>query len=431
MADMINILNTIRDNASRAYKDRVPEATRDNISEVGNPIIEYDVIGNEFLGALVNRIALTMVTSKTARNPLALLKKGSVPLGQDVQDIFVNMAKAEAFDKDSTSLLTTYTPDVKSAYYRLNRRDKYPVTISEEMLKTAFTSYDNLEKMLTGIVNSLYSGDNYDEFVLMKSLVTNAVYDGVVRCETVTAPRDEESSKAFVKRLRTISGLFKFPSSSFNNYKTYAEEKGLSNPTAVVTWAPVESQVILIKSEILATVDVEVLAAAFNMSRADFIGRVIEVDKFDDDDKIQAIICDEAFFQVWDNLTRLKVFENGDNLTRKYILHRWETLAVSPFANAVCLLTSKIPPATINADDITVVKDATKAISLTFTPDNGVVDKSVSFESGDTSTATVSDAGVVTGVAAGTATITITSTATYPDGITPASKEITVTVTAS
>lgn len=428
MADLVSVLNTIRDNASDEYKSRVPEATRENIEAVGNPIIQYQSTGNEFLSALVNRIALTIVTSRTASNPLAILKKGAMPLGQDVQDIFVNMAKGETFDKDSTDLLKTYTPDVKAAYYRLNRRDKYPVTVSYDMLKTAFVSYDNLEKLLTGIINSLYSGDNYDEFLMIKNLVTSAVYNGVVKCEKITQPTNEATGKAFVKKLRTLSGLFKFPSSNYNVYKTYAEEKGLSNPTDVVTWAPVSSQILLIKSEILSTIDVDVLASAFNMSRADFIGRVIEVDRFDDDGKIQAIICDEAFFQVWDNLTTLREFDNIDNLTRKYILHRWETLAVSPFANAVCLLSDYIPPESIEAEDIEVDEGDTAQITLTFKPDTGAVDKTVTFESGNTSVATVSDAGVVTGVASGTTKITVTSGATYPDGETPASKEINVTV---
>ena len=431
MADMINILNTIRDNASQAYKDRVPEATRDNIAAVGNPIIEYDVIGNEFLGELINRIAMTMVTSKVAKNPLAILKKGSVPLGQDIQDIFVNMSKGETFDPNSTDLLKVYKPDVKSAYYRLNRRNKYPVTISEEMLSTAFTSYNNLEKLLTGIVNTLYSEDNNDEFLLMKQLVISAVYDGLVKCEKVVAPNDKESCEDFLVTMRSLSGKFKFPSSKFNRYKVYAEEKGLTNPTDVVTWTPLESQVLLITTDVLSQVGVKALAAAFHMDEAKFLGRVVEVDQFDDDGKIQAIICDEAFFQVWDNLTRLKVFENGDNLTRKYILHRWETLAVSPFANAVCLLTDYIPPSAINAEDLSVKAGETAQIVLTYTPDNGVVDKTVLFESSDTTKATVSDTGVVTGVAAGTATITITSAATYPEGVDPVEKEITVTVTSA
>lgn len=424
MPNLVNVLNTIRENASAEYRERVPEATQTNLVEVGNPIINYEVIGNEFLSELVNRIALTIVNSRVAKNPLSILKKGSIPLGQDVQDIFVNMAKGEVFDKDSMDLLKNYTPDVKSVYYRVNRRDKYPVTVSYEMLKTAFTSYENLEKLLNGIVNSLYSGDNYDEYLMMKNLVVSAVYNGVVKCEKVEAPTDEATGKAFVKKLRTLSGLFKFPSAKFNKYKTYAEEKGLSNPTNVVTWCPIDSQILLIKSEILSSIDVDVLASAFNMSRADFIGRVVEVDSFDASDKIQAIICDEAFFQVWDNLTTLRTFENADNLTRKYILHRWETLAVSPFANAVCLLSDLDAPTKITAQDISLKTGESKQIELDFEPKTDVVDKSVTFSTEDTDLISVNKNGMVTAVSDGEATVTITSTADNS-----VSKTITVLVT--
>ena len=70
-------------------------------------------------------------------------------------------------------------------------------------------------------------------------------------------------------------------------------------------------------------------------------------------------------------------------------------------------------------------------IVLKFEPDNGVVDKTVTFESSDQTKATVSDSGVVTGVAKGTATITVTSGATYPTGTDPVTTQITVTVEAS
>lgn len=433
MANMINLLNTIRANASDLYRSRIPEATEDNIAAVGNPILNYSTVQNEFVGELINRIALTIVSSKIARNPLKALKKGGIPLGQDVQDIFVNMAKGEEFDKDSTDLLKNYTPDVKVCYYRMNRRNKYPVTVSYDMLKTAFTSYQDLENMISGIVSSLYSGDEQDEFLLMKNLVTSAVQNGLVKCKKVTAPTDEASSKQFIKELRTYSGLFKFPSAKYNMYKSYAEQSGLTNPTDVVTWAPVSSQILLVKSEILANNDVEVLASAFHMDKAQFLGRVVEVDQFDEEGKIQCILCDEAFFQVWDNLTTIRDFENIDTLSRKYILHRWETLAVSPFANAICLITDLVAPTKIEADDVTVTAGDTatdKPIVLTFVPDNGAVDKTVTYLSSDNTTATVSDLGVVHGVAEGTATITITSGATYPTGATPASKQITVTVQA-
>lgn len=339
MSDLVNVLNTIRDNGSAEYLARVPEATQANLTAVGNPIIEYDTIRNEFLDALVNKIVLQIVDAKIARNPLSVLKKGSIPLGQDVEHIHTNPGKSKPFDKENgVDLLANTPPDVKSLYYRLNRRDKYPVTISGEMLQTAFTSYQNLQKLINVIVNSLYSGDNYDEFILMKDLVARSVDEGVVKCEEIAEPTTDATSKAFVKKLRTLSGLFKFPSANFNMYKSYALAKGYTNPTDAITWTPVESQVLLIKTEILANVDVDVLATAFNMNRSDFIGRVIEVDKFDDAGKILCLACDEAFFQVRDNLTKLTTFDNPENLTRKYILHRWETLATCAFANAVCLV---------------------------------------------------------------------------------------------
>lgn len=429
--NLATLLNTIWTNADQDYKNRVPQATDTNIQEVGNPIIEYSETRNHFTDALVNRIAFSVVSSRKARNPLANLKKGTVPLGQDIQDIFVNMQKAETFNPNSTDLLKTYKPDVKCAYYRMNRQDKYSVSISVDMLKTAFTSYDNLKRMIDGVIESIYSGEIQDEFLLMKSLVTSSVYRGVVHTEKITKPTTEATGKAFVKKLRTLAGLFKFPSKNYNMYKAYANANGLSDAKDVVTWTPQERLVLLCKTELLASVDVDVLAAAFNLGKAEFLGRVVEVDKFDDDDVIQAIICDESFFQVWDNFSSTEVFRNGDTLTTKYIYHKWQTLAVSPFANAVCLTSADIPPMSIDAADVTVVAGETVTLAPKFSPDVDALDRTITFESDDTSTATVSNKGVVTGVAAGTATITITSGATYGDGQTPASKEVTVTVTAA
>ena len=159
----VNILNAIRGVASQDYQNRVPVATQNNIEQVGNPIMEYQATENEFLDLLVNRIALVIVNSKIARNELALLKKGKIPLGQDIQDIFVNMAKAKTYDPDGKNLLQRQIPDVKAVYYSMNRQDMYKVTISNDQLALAFTSYEELEKLIAGIVNSLYSGDNYDE----------------------------------------------------------------------------------------------------------------------------------------------------------------------------------------------------------------------------------------------------------------------------
>lgn len=429
MSDLVTLLNTIWDNASAEYQARVPQATRTNLSEIGNPLIEYTALANEFLDALVNRIGMTIVNSKIARNPLSILKKGSMPLGQDVQDIFVNMAKGKQYDVASNDLLTNVKPDVKAAYYRLNRQNKYSVTITEELFRQAFTSYDALNNLINGIVNSLYSGDNQDEFILMKQLVTSSVTRGLVKCIKVTQPADEATGKAFIKSLRINSSLMKFPSSDFNQYMQYAQMQGVEDNKPVVTWTPIENQVVIVTAATLETVGVDVLAAAFHMEKADFMQRVVEVDKFDDDGKILCLVCDEAFFQVWDNMQTMRSFDNTENLTRKYTLHKWQTLAVSPFANAVCFVTGDIVPISIDCEDVSMkVGDDDITLAPTFYPDTGATDKSVSYTSANTAVATVTSGGVVHAAGAGTTTITITSTATYPTGATPPSKQITVTV---
>lgn len=74
-ASSVDILNAIRNSASQTYQDRVPVATQNNIKEVGNPIITFEAIQNEFLHALVNRIGRVLITSKSYENPLKRFKR--------------------------------------------------------------------------------------------------------------------------------------------------------------------------------------------------------------------------------------------------------------------------------------------------------------------------------------------------------------------
>ena len=50
-ASAMDILNVIRANASSTYQERIPEATQDNIREIGNAMLTYESTQNEFLNA--------------------------------------------------------------------------------------------------------------------------------------------------------------------------------------------------------------------------------------------------------------------------------------------------------------------------------------------------------------------------------------------
>ena len=399
------VFNVVRENMNEVYMNTLPSATEDNIQTISNILFNdaYQPMLNDFVTNLINRIGLTIVRNKTYNNPLSILRKGSMPLGTDIQDIYENPAEAEQYELSNTEmakLLTITDPDTHVAYYRRNRKDLYTKTISRENLQGAFVSWEKFEDYISAITTSLYSGNYIDEFKLTKALVDGAYDNNKVIVETVNAVTDEASAKAFVKKARALFNKMKFPSTDYNAYSKFSGAKG-----QITTWTDEDRVVMIVTSDLMAEVDVDVLARAFNIDNTKFLGRVIEVDKFENPE-IQAVICDEAWFQIYENIMRFDEFYNARVMAWNEYLHVWQTYAICPFANAVVLATQKPKPATaISASDVSVVKGATANVTVTLTPSDATSD--LTFISGDEKVFTVSSTGVVTGVSAGTGTLTV------------------------
>lgn len=336
--DVISILNTIRANNSAMYQDRVPELTQANLEAVGVAIMEYEATTNEFLSALVNRVAFTHVSNRRYKNPLAILKKGGKPYGTDVEEIFTNPVSAVTFNgSDTDNMLKVTKPDVKTIFHRMNRQDKYPVSISTPQLQKAFTSFGEMGMFITSIITAMYSGDEMDEYLLMRNLVASGIAEGKVKTLDIPYTGDETTSKDLVKLLKTLSANFAFQSKEYNGYNVLNAEKiSAGTITPCVTWVPKENQVLLIRADVDANTDVEVLAKAFNMDKTDFLQRKIVVDTFGDPD-ILCAIGDESAFKVYDDLYTVRSFDNGSNLTTNYWLHHWQTLSLSLFANFIAI----------------------------------------------------------------------------------------------
>lgn len=400
--------NVIREDSSTVYMNTVPAATSDNINEIKNILFNdsYSPMLNEFVSNLINRIALTIIRNKSFNNPLAVFKKGSVPLGTDIQDVYENPAVAEKYELSNTEmakLLTITNPDTHVAYYRRNRQDMYTKTIPREVLQGAFVSWDKFEEFIQGITTSLYSGNYIDEFKYTKELIDGVYNQGKIRCEVVSNPTDAATSKAFLKKVRALYTKMSLPSTQYNSYSLFT-----NSGKSVTTWTDKERIVLIITADALANIDVEALASAFNIDKADFMGRVITVDAFDNDE-IVAVMCDEAFLQIYDNLFRFDEFYNARVMAWNEYLHAWGTFAVCPFANAVCLTTEQVKPvASITISDQSAVVGTDKTVSVTLSPADATSD--IEFSSSDTAVFTVtkvSNSSVkISPVAAGTGVLT-------------------------
>ena len=342
----VKILNGIREVASDNYRELVPIATASNLQDVGNPILSYTAVRNEFLSLLVNKIALPIIKARRFNNPLAMLKREGSPLGYDEEEIGVNPAIAKPFDAKSADLLAQETPDVKVAYHRMNRQDRYDCTIQFAVLRAGFTTWGGFDRLTDEIVQSLYNGNYIDEFKHTKELLASGVVDGSVCTIPVTKPTDESTAKAFVKSARTAFNNFLFPSTTYNSW---ARSGGAG--ASYTAWSDKDRIMLFIRADISAEIDVDVLARAFNLESADLMGRVIIVPDFgrlEGAEKIYAVMCDYDYPVIIDKLFTVEDFRNGSNLSTNYYLHVWQTYSTSPLNNCVAFVSNDIAPVTLS-----------------------------------------------------------------------------------
>ena len=407
----IDMLNVIRSDASPQYQERVPVATQENIAEVGNPILNFQAIRNEFLDNLVNRIGLVIITSRSYNNPLKSFKKGLVSLGETVEEIFVNLIKAEPYylvdDQGMTAAEDEFKrriPDVRAAFHTRNRQDKYPITIENDDLRTAFLSYEGVENLVSKIIEAVYTSDEYDEFLLMKNVFFEAGLRGALRPITVPGLTDDTSAKQTMTVFRQTALDLTFMRSD-------------SNFMGVTTHTPIDEQVIFILSSVAASVDVEVLASAFNMDKTNFIGRRVIVDDFGGLEKegVIAIATDVDWFMVFDNYLTMTSDYLSSRLYYNYFLHHWETLSYSPFKNAVAFTTQAptVKSVTVTPSTASIAKAKGGQLQLSATVDGtGLVSPNVKWTVTEDENASIDSTGKLTvkaGITASSLTVTATS----------------------
>lgn len=345
-ASTIDILNTIRANATAQYQASVPNvATRIDIPKVGEALYGYPALANEFLSALVNRIALVRVKSATFNNAYAMLKKGYLEFGETVEEVFVSICKAREFsaEKAEARELKRSLPDVRTAFHTMNWRVQYPVTIQDEDLRMAFLSADGVTDLIAKIVDSVLTAAEYDEFLLFKYLIIKAVAHGKMFPVSLGADI-KDAAVAF----RGAANMLTFMSNKYN-------------ASGVHTTTPKDDQYIFMDAMYNADFDVNVLASAFNMDKADFMGRLHLIDDFTtfDNDrfsditagsdmienvtegelalmaKVKAVLLDGEWFQVYDNQAKFTEKYVASGVYWNYFYNVWKTVSSSPFSNAI------------------------------------------------------------------------------------------------
>ena len=353
---LVTALNYMREMSvkeGRVYHQYVPLVTSEStIGEFGAPILDSQNVNvlNDFIG-LLKKVVYTAVYNKTFNNPLAELEGDRLPLGQFIEDVYVNPAKGRGFDvNDFAGLLQKYESQVAVQYLTVNSDLQYPVTITREKIRNAFTSWDNLEALVSAMVNSLYNGAYITRYNQAKGLPVSAFKAGAIKYEVITNPTDEATAKNLIRKMRADYSKFQIPSTKYNAWQDVKGEGAF----ALKTWSNPEDIVVLISADVEALVDVEVLARAFNISSTEMLGKVYVVDDFsqyDDDGKkvvdgsmIKAVLCDKSWFKIKTQDFAMDEFYNSNCRCWNYYLNDVRLVNYSLFANAKIYTTAEPTP---------------------------------------------------------------------------------------
>ena len=313
------------------WEGRLPNPTSTNIREFGEVLFTYTPLMNEFLSFLVNKPALTKVDRMYYSSKMSHAKRGLLTWGETIELIWVDVAKAHNYcsDKDDWAMLKQEKPNIVTAYVNTNRKVQYKVTINESALRAAFMSETSFGRFVDSVVNSMYGGNEMDEDIQCITLFANAINKKTVNLVHVDDPINQASANSFLTKLRHVSNNMTIPSKDLN----YA---GVWNTTAKT------DQRLYITPKAEAVTSVESLAYAFNLQYAEFQGRMTMIPEIPGHPEIIAILADEDWLNIYDNLFQVRDFENPECLYRNYWLHVWQTYYLSPFHNAIAFTTGAV-----------------------------------------------------------------------------------------
>lgn len=339
MSLSVEVLNSIRHNADTEYQTRVPEATKENIAEIGRVLEEYSPAYNTFHNSLLHKIGRTYVESALFKNKLAPFKSGMITTQQDVEDIWVEaFREAEgSYDPEGGMGAGGIHPfkrrdpqDVKTMYYRMNRQDKYVITLNKDDVIRAFRSEATLSAFISAQFNSLYNGAEYDEYNHMKELLAEAIkagdfYDYQVSAIT-SGMTDTQRKKACADFVLAVKKAI----------RDVGYVSTLYNPAGIKTKTDKSKLALFVLKDVPTHIDIDLYMQVFGPDYAKMDIPVIEVDNFGSDTSgTYALLVDRDWFKVFDNKNQMESLHNPDGLYTNYWLHIWQTLCYSKFKTAI------------------------------------------------------------------------------------------------
>ena len=335
--DNAQILNTVRQYCPQDYQNRVPAVTQGNIESAIRAFQTYTADWDTFLGVFLQKIGLQVIRKSEFTNPFSPFKMAPMRLGSKIEEVAINLQKAHAYKNNCYDVFNGDLPDTRVNWHSTNRHDYYSVQAPlEDVMRQAFISDYSLSQYLGALVDNLITSDQADEYLIFKELFAeyaeNEGFFNVQVSDVLSAADKAAASRALVSKMRGMYRKVKFPSA---NYSPEGRNAGLVTVGG--------DMVLVMTADVEAVIDVESLAAAFHMEKADFLAdNVVIIDEWPRGfSGVQALLVDRDFFMVTDTLRTMQPAPiNPCNLSQSYFYHVWEIISYSRFVPAICFSTA-------------------------------------------------------------------------------------------
>lgn len=379
----------------------------------GDPIAK-----NAFLNELFNMFVLTLYEGYVYQNKLQYLEKGQMPMGWGIRDIFVEIASPydylmteEVPNTNSDAIFAAYPPSIKTAYYHINYRKNYRATTYDSELRTAFSTYDGVRRLIFQIIQRMYDAMAWDEELAGRYCFARNLVDGNIGVVTIPSLTTGNGTE--------ITTIIKEKSLDLDNFSTQ------NNAAHVLNQTPVSEQLMLVSNKYDSSYTVEVQSAAFNLDRVDYLAmkRTIRSFSFSSDEiarldqlfrddetyipftdtelkeleKVQVLLMDKSYSQFYRNYQEYFTQPDRLHLNYQHFLHIWKIYALSPFANVVAFISadSAVQSVSVSPTALTISKGQSGQLTASVET-VGFASKSVVWEIVEpTTNSSVSQTGVV------------------------------------
>lgn len=314
---------------STDFQRRIPEPTKANLQASIKAIVNYQPSYNEFAAALINKVGRTIARAESWQNELAAYKLGMMEFGESIEEYKLGLIKAAVFDPrrayGEQALFGRHSVEVQTSYHTINREARYDLTVEHPVLKRAFLSETGLSQFAADMMTVPTTSDNWDEFLIMSNLFRQyEENDGFFKLH-IDPLTSKDASDAFLELLREYAEILPYISERYNaaHMPSHARKEDLT---------------LFVNPKAKAKLDVQSLAALFNVSYADIPYKVQTLPEeyfFGVGDDIQAVLTTSDFFVCADTYFDINSQPNPAGRYENWFLHHDGIYSVSRFVPAI------------------------------------------------------------------------------------------------